>query len=98
MFKYPFTKHVSNVLEMFNESDKRWFLLLGDIKKPVCIKAQQQNHYSRVSKTYNISIKVKIRLIKKNCKVAYDLSSMKLCNHDILLSSRNKSNLFTLHR
>lgn len=38
-----------------------------DIKKPVCIKAQQ-NHNSHVSKIFNISIKVKIRLIKQTVK------------------------------
>lgn len=68
------------------------------IKKPVCIKAQQQDHYSHVSTIFNTSIKVKIRLIKKNCKGTFDLSFMNLCNLDILLSSSNTSNLFTSHR
>lgn len=47
MFKYLFTKHVSNVLEMFNESDERWFLLLGRHQETSLYKSTTKSLLSR---------------------------------------------------
>lgn len=92
MSKYLFKKHVSNFLEMFNESDKRWLLLSGRHQETSLYKITTKSlRYYHVSKMFDISNKAKIRLIKKNFKGTYDLSSMNLCNPDILLSSSNTS-------